>query len=363
MQQATPGSDMQTAQAEANLQPIPPSQTQLPAVEQKPPTAQTQTTQPATLMSPPASPAPASAPARPDALKLATEIATPIPTRRSKATGETGSRVTSEPSPVVKRSGNAAPKPAIPPVAVLTPPVPAAPTKSVAAPVPQSKDAVRTPDAGLPAAVAVARPVGPLSEPRIEKRDSVVAPQTAEGLYRRGVGLINQGRVSEGTEDLRGALSMDARHDAARQTLIAMLLDQKRQDEAAVYLQQGLALNPANTAFAMLLARIMVERQDVQGALSLLQKHAAAASNNAEYRAFEAALLQRQSRHKEAAEEYAAALRISPQAGMWWVGLGISQEALEQRAEALESFQRARQTRSLNADVLAYVDQRVKQLQ
>ena len=222
---------------------------------------------------------------------------------------------------------------------------------------------MRSPEAGLPAAVAVARPVGPLSEPRIEKRDSVVAPQTAEGMYRRGVGLINQGRVSEGTEDLRGALAMDARHDAARQTLIAMLLDQKRQDEAAVYLQQGLVLNPANTAFAMLLSRIMVERQDVQGALTLLQKHAAAASNNAEYRAFEAALLQRLSRHKEAAEEYAAALRISPQAGMWWVGLGISQEALEQRAEALESFQRARQTRSLNADVLAYVDQRVKQLQ
>ncbi|MCC6201976.1 MAG: tetratricopeptide repeat protein [Gammaproteobacteria bacterium] len=185
----------------------------------------------------------------------------------------------------------------------------------------------------------------------------------AETLYRRAVGFINQGRVSEGIEELRGALVADARHDSARQTLVALLLEQKRSEEAAGFLQQGLAASPGNSGFAMLLARVMVEHQDAPGALALLQKYAAAGAGNADYRAFTAALLQQQSRHREAADEYLAALRISPQAGVWWVGLAISQEAMDRKGEAFESFQRARGTRSLSPEVAAYAEQRVRQLQ
>lgn len=122
-------------------------------------------------------------------------------------------------------------------------------------------------------------------------------------------------------------------------------------------------MSPSNSGFTMLLARIMVEHQDVPGALALLQKYAAAGAGNADYRAFTAALLQQQSRHKEAVDEYLAALRIAPQAGVWWVGLAISQEAMEKKSDAFESFQRARATRSLSPDVAAYAEQRVRQLQ
>ena len=97
--------------------------------------------------------------------------------------------------------------------------------------------------------------------------------------------------------------------------------------------------------------------------LALLQKYAAAGAGNADYRAFTAALLQQQSRHKEAVDEYLAALRIAPQTGVWWVGLAISQEAMEKKSDAFESFQRARATRSLSPDVAAYAEQRVRQLQ
>lgn len=339
--------DAQSTPADSNAKPViapSPVQTQSPSVDPKP--------------SMPAASAPvvnAEKPSRQDIFKFATEISTPIPARRAKVT-EGGGRAVAE---VAKAPVAAAAGPVLPNAAKQAPP---ATQPSIAAMLPPAaREVARVADSTSSAAAA--KPAMPASEPRIEKRDSAAVPQTAEMLYRRSVGLINQGRVSEGMDDLRNVIAADARHEAARQTLVALLLEQRRPDEAAGFLQQGLAQNPANTGFAMLLARIMVERQDVPGALTLLQQHAAAASNNAEYRAFTAALLQRLSRHKEAADEYAAALRISPQAGMWWVGLGISQEALEQRADALESFQRARQTRSLSTDVLAYVDQRVKQLQ
>jgi MSHA biogenesis protein MshN len=164
-------------------------------------------------------------------------------------------------------------------------------------------------------------------------------------------------------DTLRGSLVADAAHEPARQTLVALLVEQRRMDEAVAVLQEGLNLHPANSDFSMLLARILVDRQDVSGALAVLQKYAPAAGTRADYHGFSAALHQRMGQHREAIDEYQTALRLSPQSAVWWVGLGISQEASGRRKEALESFRRARASGSLNGELLAYVDQRLRQLQ
>ena len=249
-----------------------------------------------------------------DMLKLATEITTPIPVRARPA--------------VSVRSVS-------PPVERLLP-------------APQTR-------LGSPA-------VAP-DNPSIDKRVPATVRDQAEGEYRRAVSLVNQGRVSESMDVLRNALALDSRHEPARQTLVALLVEHRRMDEAVAVLQEGLNLHPSNSDFAMLLARILVDRQDISGALAVLQKYAPAAGTKADYHGFAAALHQRMGQHREAIDEYQTALRLSPQSAVWWVGLGISQEASERRKEALESFRRARATGRLNGDLLAYVDQRLRQLQ
>jgi MSHA biogenesis protein MshN len=139
------------------------------------------------------------------------------------------------------------------------------------------------------------------------------------------------------------------------------LLEAKRTNEAATVTQAGLEINPANSGFAMVLARIGVERGDVDGALSLLKKYESAAQNNAEYHSFVAALYQRRNRHAEAIEQYEIALRLAPTAGAWWVGLGISQEASDQLKQASDSFRRAKASGNLSDELVAYVDNRLKQ--
>ena len=172
--------------------------------------------------------------------------------------------------------------------------------------------------------------------------------------------FVNQGRIAEGMETFRAALAFDPSYEAARQTQVALLLEAKRMDEAASLLQEGISLNPANAAFVMLLARIMVERNDVGGGLALLQQHAKAAVDNADYHAFAAALYQRLGRHGEAVNEYGAALRVAPASGVWWVGLGISQEAQQRAAKAAESFRRAKETGTLSTELAGFVDRRLK---
>lgn len=185
----------------------------------------------------------------------------------------------------------------------------------------------------------------------------------ADQEFRRAVNLVNQGRIAEGMDGFRAALVIDPGHQAARQTLVALLLEAKRVDEAATLLQDGLAVNPDNTEFAMLLARVMVEGNDVPKALFVLQRHAAPPDRNPDFHAFAAALYQRLGRHREAIDQYQTALRLAPSAGVWWVGLGISLQAAERPKDAAEAFTRAKAAGNLAPELASFVDQRLRQLQ
>ena len=204
----------------------------------------------------------------------------------------------------------------------------------------------------------------PLAAPgKIDRRSNTSSRSRAESEFRRAVNLMNQGRIAEGMDGFRHTLEIDPKHEAARQTLVALLLEAKRVDEAAVFLQEGLALDTENTGFAMLLARIMVESNDIPTALFVLQRHAAPPDRNPDFHAFAAALYQRLDRHKEAIEQYQTALGLAPSAGVWWLGLGISFQAVERRQDALEAFTRAKSAGNLAPDLLGFVEQRIRQLQ
>jgi MSHA biogenesis protein MshN len=336
-----PGTDSTVSKA-ATPAPAPPPTSAPPvtASASLPPPRRTASSEPAPGATPHASNA-GSTPTPTDALKLATEIATPIEARRPSA------RQTARPQTARKET----PKPnAAMALADASPRTDAAPAMATVTPAPAS----------APAAPAPSPP------PRIE-RQNATGPSAAQAQYEQAVTHINQGRVAEGMDELRAALANAPRLEAARQTLVALLLEQKRADDAQALLQEGLAINPAQNSFAMLLARLRVNAGDNAGALAVLQKYAPAAAGNAEYHAFIAAVLQRLNRHAEAVAEYQAALtlpaRPSAQAAIWWLGLGISQEALSHKTEAREAFQRARASGTLNADLTAFVDQRLAQLQ
>ena len=127
-------------------------------------------------------------------------------------------------------------------------------------------------------------------------------------------------------------------------------------------LKEALALDEKQTHFAMLLARLQVERNAVPVALETLQRSLPYAERMADYQAFMAALLQRQERYKEAITYYQNALQLSPLSGLWLMGLGISLQADQQKDEALNAYKRAIETHNLSPDLQAFVEQRIKEL-
>ena len=229
-----------------------------------------------------------------------------------------------------------------------------------------------------PAKLAIVKPATSRESPstseapvNINKQvKELTAAQRAENEYRQAVALMRQGKGEAAIVGLEQALRLDPQNGAARQTLVALLLESKRQDEAVAKLREGLTLDPSQAGLAMILARIQVdnengqkrEKGETRPALETLQRTLPYAVERADYQAFLAALLQREARHKEAIEHYGLAVRKTPQNGVWWMGLGISLQAENRLSEARDAFSRAKASNTLSAPLLAFVDQKLGQL-
>lgn len=186
--------------------------------------------------------------------------------------------------------------------------------------------------------------------------------QQADAEFRRGISLMQQGRIADAIRGYEAALQLNAGHQAARQALVALLLEGKRGADAERVLQEGLKGRPEQTGFAMLLARLQVERGAVEQAAATLEKSLPYADNQADYQAFVAALLQRQGRHKEAVNHYQIALQLVPNNGVWLMGYGISLQAVQRSADAKEAFRRALDSQNLSPDLQKFVLQKLKAL-
>ena len=188
------------------------------------------------------------------------------------------------------------------------------------------------------------------------------AQQLLENEFRRATALVQQGRSNEAYSAFEAVLQSDAGYDAARQAMVAIQLDSKRNTEAERLLQDGLQHNIKHSGFAMLLARLQVERGALPQALGTLNKTLPYVDRQADYQAFVAALLQRQNNHQEAIAHYQIAVQLAPNSGVWLMGLGISLHAAKRNEEARDAFKRAIETRTLSVELQAFVEQRLKEL-
>ncbi|MTW13722.1 tetratricopeptide repeat protein [Pseudoduganella eburnea] len=195
----------------------------------------------------------------------------------------------------------------------------------------------------------------------VEGSETGLSPQQkAENEYRRALAKLQDARVSEAIASLEQAVALYPRHEAARQTLVGLLLEAGRTPEAIRHLALATSLDPQQANMAMLLARLQLENGG--NALETMQRSLPYAESNPDYRAMMAGILQRANRNKEAVEHYQAAVRLQPANGVWWMGMGISLQADKRNPEARLAFQRAKDSGRLTPELQTFVERRLQQL-
>jgi MSHA biogenesis protein MshN len=201
-----------------------------------------------------------------------------------------------------------------------------------------------------PATPPSAKPIATTAgeAPSIEKRPRAsLASDAAENEYNKAVVALRRGAVADGIVSLQSSLRLDPAHVAARQALLSLMLQQRQWREAQKLAEDGLALNPAQTPWAIALARLQVENGALTEASETLARYEPHATRDAEYQAFHAFTLQKQKRFHEASERYIAAVTLRPGEGRWWYGLGVSLEGDQRPQEAREAFTKARDAGNL----------------
>lgn len=237
--------------------------------------------------------------------------------------------------------------PAVPAATVASP----AP-KGEAAPVAATAPATSTPPANAPL---------PASPAKIEKSPVLATPRDrADVEFRRAEQALSAGRAAEAGEALRAALKLDPGYVQVRQALLRQLLEARKFDEAMVLLREGLDLQPAQTGWAMSLARLQLEQGDAAAADRTLVLSQAYAENNADYAGFQGHLKSHQGAHRQAASHYLRATRLAPNEGRWWLGLGLALEGDGRAAEAKDAFRRALATSTLSPELHAVAEQHLR---
>lgn len=273
----------------------------------------------------------------------------------------------SAPAPVV-----ATPAPVVTtPTPVVTTPAPvvsapvqtASPVTSPKAKVAEPPPKVTTPPPVVAApVVATAAPAAAQAVPKSGSVSRVLtAEQRAENLYRDAVEHIRQGRISQAQDVLKHALSDYPLHHPSRQLLARSLVEAGQVDEAQSLLREGLTLAPNRLDFYIGLAHASLSKNDVDSAIKVLESGLPVASGNPEFHAFLATVLQRSGRHDEAIQHYVIALRKTPDAANWLLGLAISLQEKKDKASAADAYQRAIDL-GLPPSLLQFAQDRLRQL-
>ena len=184
----------------------------------------------------------------------------------------------------------------------------------------------------------------------------------ADRLYDDGAELCRNGNLAAGLAKLAEVLVREPGHVKGRQLLATELMRQGDTRQAASMLDAGLEKYPHIWQWAQLRAQLAINAGDTDHALAVLTKAPPPLAEQAEYHGLLAAVQQRAGRHDAAVVTYHAILGQRPERGIWWLGLGISLQALERSREAGFAFMRALEDKSLTPELRSFVQGRMNSL-
>jgi tetratricopeptide (TPR) repeat protein len=214
----------------------------------------------------------------------------------------------------------------------------------------------------IPAMTTVAT-VEEASFGQMDIRPSTSTPAMLMGrLLVEAKTLYSRRDFRQADEKVQGILKQQPLHIEARLLYTSALISRDNMASAMQVLAEGLQLNPGISEWAKVYAKLLVDQGQTVQAVEVLTYGLPQISQDQDYYAFYAALLQGLARHDEAAEFYRALLGQQPENRLWWMGLGISLDALNNSDDAVYAYSRALEGDTLNNELRQYVLEQTERL-
>jgi MSHA biogenesis protein MshN len=199
-------------------------------------------------------------------------------------------------------------------------------------------------------------PLPNIAEPQAEPEKKLVIDLANNDLYQQAAALVKEGRKLEAIRSLRQVLTVSPNFTSARELLGMLLIEQAKWKEARDVIEQGLQQKPSYLPYVQMKAHVLVSEGKVAEALNLLRSFTPALTVYPDYYAFIAALYQRLGQFAFSEKMYEELVKVEPNNGLYWAGLGISLNKLGQHAEAIDAFAKAEQLGNLNPELKHYVE-------
>ncbi|MFN0313620.1 MAG: hypothetical protein ACKVQA_01085 [Burkholderiales bacterium] len=213
------------------------------------------------------------------------------------------------------------------------------------------------PETGLP---KKARDEGPVA---IEK--NVLEPnarERAKAALESGLEALGRKAQDEAQQFFIASIAADPRFDRGRQALLSLLLGAQNKAMAEAVALDGAAHGQVKATFAMIGARLQIERGALKEALALLEQERAVGASNPDYLAMWGNALAREQRHGESANKYSEAIALAPKNPAYHVGLGYALRNDGQYAAARAAFQRVSEMEGIGTALSNLAQQQLQSL-
>jgi predicted Zn-dependent protease len=159
--------------------------------------------------------------------------------------------------------------------------------------------------------------------------------------YEQAINLVNHGRVGEATARLRKEIVSFSADPKLVVTLVKLLIKQSKFEDAVMITTSSLANYPHHPELLKLRAQVEFMQNKIEQALSTLTSSTPSMLRYPDYYALMASIYLKTGEPMLAATIYRKLVEIQPSKAIWWVGMGVSMQALEQNNVASEAYKRA----------------------
>ncbi|WP_258239832.1 tetratricopeptide repeat protein [Pseudidiomarina homiensis] len=201
------------------------------------------------------------------------------------------------------------------------------------------------------------KPKGTMQVERVE----LSAEELAEVKLKQAREAMQKGERQRAGSLFEQVIALAPEHVAARSELAAYWYGRGQISSALAVLEQGLELQPQQSRWQLLYAKILLEGGAYQRVIDALGQINPNAGEAADLYQLRAAAANEVGRYASAAADYVV-LAERTREGRWWLAAAVAFEDAQQSDAAMRSYQQALATDTLNADARNYAQQRLNTL-